>query len=110
MINRVEYNVDQAADYVQSAKMETKKAVRYQSKARRVSSILFFSQLQVLPNHKYDFSCVQFDESLTMKKLILTSFLVERSIAFPLNCSSQRSSENKRLLIQCYGRWNPKEL
>ena len=37
MVNRIEYNVDQAADYVQSAKKETKKAVKYQSKARRVS-------------------------------------------------------------------------
>jgi syntaxin 1A len=37
MVNRIEYNVEQAADYVQSAKKETKKAVRYQSKARRVS-------------------------------------------------------------------------
>lgn len=35
MINRIEFNVDQAADYVQSAKIETKKAVRYQSRARR---------------------------------------------------------------------------
>ena len=39
MINRIEYNVDQAADYVQSAKIETKKAVKYQSKARRVCSV-----------------------------------------------------------------------
>ena len=36
MVNRIEYNVEQAADYVQSAKQETKKAVRYQSRARRV--------------------------------------------------------------------------
>ena len=36
MINRIEFNVDQAADYVQSAKNETKKAVIYQSKARKV--------------------------------------------------------------------------
>ena len=36
MVDRIEFNVDQAADYVQSAKIETKKAVRYQSKARRV--------------------------------------------------------------------------
>ena len=36
MVNRVEFNVEQAAEYVQSAKQETKKAVKYQSKARRV--------------------------------------------------------------------------
>lgn len=35
MIDRIEYNVDQAVDFVQSAKSDTKKAVKYQSKARR---------------------------------------------------------------------------
>lgn len=37
MIDRIEYNVEQAVDFVQSAKSDTKKAVKYQSKARRVS-------------------------------------------------------------------------
>jgi len=37
MIDRIEYNVEQAVDYVETAKMDTKKAVKYQSKARRVS-------------------------------------------------------------------------
>ena len=36
MINRIEFNVEQAAEYVQSAVTDTKKAVKYQSKARRV--------------------------------------------------------------------------
>ena len=36
MIDRIEYNVEQAVDYVETAKMDTKKAVKYQSKARRV--------------------------------------------------------------------------
>ncbi|XP_068677811.1 syntaxin-1A-like isoform X2 [Montipora foliosa] len=35
MIDRIEYNVEQAVDFVQSAKSDTKKAVKYQSKARR---------------------------------------------------------------------------
>eukprot|EP00111_Clytia_hemisphaerica_P006552 TCONS_00018972-protein len=35
MIDRIEYNVEQAAEYVQRAVVDTKKAVRYQSKARR---------------------------------------------------------------------------
>ncbi|XP_029427124.1 syntaxin-2 isoform X2 [Rhinatrema bivittatum] len=35
MINNIEKNVTNAADYVEHAKEETKKAVRYQSKARR---------------------------------------------------------------------------
>ena len=43
MIDRIEYNVDQAVDFVQSAKSDTKKAVKYQSKARRVSIICSFT-------------------------------------------------------------------
>ena len=43
MIDRIEYNVDQAVDFVQSAKSDTKKAVKYQSKARRVSIIYSFA-------------------------------------------------------------------
>ena len=42
MIDRIEYNVDQAVDFVQSAKSDTKKAVKYQSKARRVSITFSF--------------------------------------------------------------------
>lgn len=37
MINNIEKNVMNAADYVEHAKEETKKAIKYQSKARRVS-------------------------------------------------------------------------
>ena len=36
MIDRIEYNVEQAVDYIESAKQDTKKAVKYQSKARKV--------------------------------------------------------------------------
>ena len=43
MIDRIEYNVDQAVDFVQSAKSDTKKAVKYQSKARRVGIIRSFT-------------------------------------------------------------------
>ncbi|XP_072029109.1 syntaxin-like isoform X4 [Amphiura filiformis] len=35
MIDRIEFNVEQSVDYVETAKMDTKKAVKYQSKARR---------------------------------------------------------------------------
>ncbi|XP_011427919.1 syntaxin-like isoform X1 [Crassostrea angulata] len=35
MIDRIEYNVEQAVDYIETAKSDTKKAVKYQSKARR---------------------------------------------------------------------------
>lgn len=39
MINNIEKNVMNAADYVEHAKEETKKAIKYQSKARRVSFV-----------------------------------------------------------------------
>lgn len=39
MIDRIEYHVEHAVDYVQTATQDTKKALKYQSKARRVSSI-----------------------------------------------------------------------
>lgn len=35
MIDRIEYNVEKSVDYIESAKQDTKKAVKYQSKARR---------------------------------------------------------------------------
>ena len=37
MIDRIENNVSSACDYVSDAVQHTKKAVEYQSKARRVS-------------------------------------------------------------------------
>jgi t-SNARE complex subunit (syntaxin) len=39
MIDRIEYNVEQSVDYIETAKMDTKKAVKYQSKARRVGNL-----------------------------------------------------------------------
>jgi len=38
MIDRIEYHVEHAVDYVQTATQDTKKALKYQSKARRVST------------------------------------------------------------------------
>lgn len=35
MIDRIEFNVEKSVDYIESAKQDTKKAVKYQSKARR---------------------------------------------------------------------------
>lgn len=43
MIDRIEYHVEHAVDYVQTATQDTKKALKYQSKARRVSYLYFFS-------------------------------------------------------------------
>jgi hypothetical protein len=45
MIDRIEYHVEHAVDYVQTATQDTKKALKYQSKARRVSSLTNFTHL-----------------------------------------------------------------
>lgn len=42
MIDRIEYHVEHAVDYVQTATQDTKKALKYQSKARRVSTVSHF--------------------------------------------------------------------
>ena len=42
MIDRIEYHVEHAVDYVQTATQDTKKALKYQSKARRVSFYCIF--------------------------------------------------------------------
>jgi t-SNARE complex subunit (syntaxin) len=39
MIDRIEFNIQQSADYITAAKQDTKKAVKYQQEARRVSRI-----------------------------------------------------------------------
>lgn len=62
MIDRIEYHVEHAMDYVQTATQDTKKALKYQSKARRVSSrdILinvfpfFFLFYHRIPSHTYN--------------------------------------------------------
>ena len=41
MIDRVEFNVNQSVEYVKTATEDTKKALKYQSAARRVSNIPF---------------------------------------------------------------------
>ena len=48
MIDRIEYNVEQSVDYIETAKADTKKAVKYQSKARRVSTSVFEICLPIL--------------------------------------------------------------
>ncbi|PAA52414.1 hypothetical protein BOX15_Mlig028615g1 [Macrostomum lignano] len=48
MVDRIENNVQQAVDYVEAAKRDTKKAVKYQSKARKKKIILLVCLLVVL--------------------------------------------------------------
>lgn len=42
MVDRIEYNVEHAKEFVDRAVADTKKAVQYQSKARRVSFFFVF--------------------------------------------------------------------
>ncbi|VDN20970.1 unnamed protein product [Gongylonema pulchrum] len=48
MVDRIEYNVEHAKEFVDRAVADTKKAVQYQSKARRVSPVFLFNFGQVL--------------------------------------------------------------
>ena len=48
MIDRIEYHVEHAVDYVQTATQDTKKALKYQSKARRVSFLFIHSSRSVI--------------------------------------------------------------
>ncbi|XP_063820716.1 syntaxin-2 isoform X1 [Pseudophryne corroboree] len=48
MINNIEKNVENAADYIEHAKEETKKAVKYQSKSRRKTWIIAILVLVVI--------------------------------------------------------------
>ncbi|XP_015225523.1 PREDICTED: syntaxin-2 [Cyprinodon variegatus] len=48
MVNNIENNVSNAAEYIYRAKEETKKAVRYQKKSRRKYTILAFAVLILL--------------------------------------------------------------
>jgi len=40
MIDRIEFNIQQSADYITAAKQDTKKAVKYQREARRKKIII----------------------------------------------------------------------
>lgn len=41
MIDRIEFNIQQSADYITAAKQDTKKAVKYQREARRVLYLIY---------------------------------------------------------------------
>ena len=43
MIDRIEHNVEKAVDYVETAAADTKKAMKYQSAARKVSCLCLFA-------------------------------------------------------------------
>ncbi|XP_069651022.1 syntaxin-2 isoform X3 [Haliaeetus albicilla] len=66
MINNIEKNVMNASDYVEHAKEETKKAVKYQSKARRKMWIIIIVSLVLIAIieidvHNYMCNCIASD-------------------------------------------------
>ncbi|OWA51647.1 Syntaxin [Hypsibius exemplaris] len=48
LIDRVEYNVQQSVDYIETAKQDTKKAVKYQSQARRKQIVILVIVVVIL--------------------------------------------------------------
>lgn len=60
MIDRIEYNVEHSVDYVERAVSDTKKAVKYQSQARKVKhcQLLHLTSLSIMP-FVYNDSCSQ---------------------------------------------------
>lgn len=51
MIDRIEFNVVQAENFVKTANTDTKKAVKFQSAARRVSSRKHIKLISVVSMH-----------------------------------------------------------
>ena len=63
MIDRIEYKVEQVVDYIESAKQDTKKAVKYQSKARKVHSLSPFpllTSLYFMLSYRHSFALLPF--------------------------------------------------
>lgn len=80
MIDRIEYHVEHAVDYVQTATQDTKKALKYQSKARRVSFMpidpyvtnlyfVLFRPLHACPSCPVPF-CLKFEPHFLHSNLI----------------------------------------
>lgn len=61
MIDRIEYNVEHSVDYVERAVSDTKKAVKYQSQARKVKhrQLLHLTSLSIIMPFVYNDSCSQ---------------------------------------------------
>lgn len=61
MIDRIEYNVEQSVDYIETAKQDTKRAVKYQSKARKVSTTFLFCVNRFFLFCRYEIFCLVFN-------------------------------------------------
>ena len=68
MIDRIEYNISQAVDYVETARENTKKAFVYQSKARRVSATAISTLFGLLDKVLFFLHCRCGDVELILGK------------------------------------------
>ena len=83
MIDRIEYNVEQSVDFIETAKQDTKRAVKYQSEARKVGCLSYFL---VLALFSFSFvACLAFVFLFfSQKKIILLGILIALIIAVVL--------------------------
>ncbi len=59
MIDRIEHNVEKAVDYVETAAADTKKAMKYQSAARKVCNNICVQQTLNRQRSIYDLSSIE---------------------------------------------------
>lgn len=76
MVDRIEYNVEHAKEFVDRAVADTKKAVQYQSKARRVSPFCLLMNASVHP--RLFLRCCMMSSSLP--SFLLVSMMCRNSV------------------------------
>lgn len=104
MIDRIEYNVEQAVDYIETAKSDTKKAVKYQSKARRVShkSERGSHQLIVLTDIWIHGLCYTQSNLSFISQLSFCFNYMDCHWLFPPFLSFQERGDNQRLNVHVH--------
>lgn len=84
MIDRIEYHVEHAMDYVQTATQDTKKALKYQSKARRVSDqrrvLLMCFRSVLLSRYMWCY------DDVCLCDFVARFYYSNNNILVPLNC------------------------
>lgn len=103
MIDRIEYHVEHAVDYVQTATQDTKKALKYQSKARRVSLNLCHPSLMCPWADKKIYSRVPITKKAFLSCAVKNCAVYYVTKYAFFNNTQKRSSEGILLhLFPCY--------
>ncbi|TFJ97882.1 solute carrier family 2, facilitated glucose transporter member 4 [Platysternon megacephalum] len=96
MIDRIEYNVEHSVDYVERAVSDTKKAVKYQSKARRIPVLQYqcYSTLQ----------CYSINATVSMLQHtpVLRYQCYSRLQCYSINATVSMLQQTPVLQYQCY--------